>query len=79
MYDSMIYTVDGSVEGKEDGKLGGVDNLTTHQLEIYPSLAFQTQYITNAPEIYNNIMAMMFIADSFSCATVVFEDIAGFT
>ena len=28
LYDSMIYTVDGSVEGTEDGKLGVVDNFT---------------------------------------------------
>ena len=52
LYDSMIYTVDGSVEGTEDGKLGVVDNLITYQLEIYPSLAFETQYVTNALAIY---------------------------
>ena len=40
LYDSMIYTVDGSVEGLEDRKLGVVENLITYQLEIYPSLEF---------------------------------------
>ena len=29
LYDYMIYTVDGSVEVTEDGKLGVVDNLIT--------------------------------------------------
>ena len=39
LYDSMIYTVDGIVEGTKDGKIGVVDNLITYQLEIYSSLA----------------------------------------
>ena len=43
LYDYMIYTVDGSVEVTEDGKLGVLDNLVTYQFEIYPSLAFGTQ------------------------------------
>ena len=60
----MIYTVDGSVEGTEDGKLGVVENLITYQLEIYPSLAFETQYVTNAPAIYTTIVAMIFLATS---------------
>ena len=34
LYDSMIYTVGGSVEGIEDGKLSVVDNLITYQLDI---------------------------------------------
>ena len=42
LYDSMIYTVVGSVEGTEDGKLVVVEDLITYQLEIYPSLAFET-------------------------------------
>ena len=78
----MIYTVDGSVEVTEDGKLGVVENLITYQLEIYPSLAFETQYVLNYPAIYTTIVAMIFlapIADSFSCATVMFADISGFT
>ena len=60
----MIYTVDGSVEGTEDGKLGVVENLFTYQLEIYPSLAFETQYVTNALDIYITIVAMIFLATS---------------
>ena len=60
----MIYTVDGSVEGTEDGKLCFVDNLIPYQLEIYPSLAFETQYVTNAPAIYTTIVAMIFLATS---------------
>ena len=64
LYDSMIYTVEGSVEGIEDGKLGVVGNLITYQLEIYPSLAFETQYVTNAPDIYTTIVAMIFLATS---------------
>ena len=60
----MIYTVYGSVEGTEYGKLGVVDNLITCQLEIYPSLAFETQYVTNAPDIYTIIVAMIFLATS---------------
>ena len=60
----MIYNVDGSVEGTEYGKLGVVDNLITYQLEIYPSLAFETQYVTNDPAIYTNIVAMIFLATS---------------
>ena len=60
----MIYTVDGSEEGTEDGKLGVVDNLITYQLEIYPSLVFETQYLTNAPAIYTTILAMIFLATS---------------
>ena len=34
LYDYMIYTVDGSVEGTEDGKFVVVENLITYQLEI---------------------------------------------
>ena len=64
LYDSMIYTVEGSVEGTEDGKLGVVDNLITYQLEIYPSLTFETQYVTNAPAIYTTIVAMIFLDTS---------------
>ena len=60
----MIYTVDGSVEGTEYGKLGVVENLITYQLEIYPSLAFYTQYVTNAPAIYTTIVAMTFLSTS---------------
>ena len=60
----MIYTVDGSVEGTECGKLGVVENFITYQLEIYPSLAFETQYVTNAPTIYTTIVAMIFLATS---------------
>ena len=52
------------MEGTEDGKLGVVENLITHQLEIYPSLAFETQYVTNSPAIYTTIVAMIFIATS---------------
>ena len=66
LYDSMIYTVDGILEGTEDGKLGVVDNLITYQLEIYPSLAFETQYVTNAPAICTTIVAMIFLATSGS-------------
>ena len=58
LYDSMIYTVDESVEGTEDGKLGVVENLITYRLEIYPSLKFETQYVTNSPDIYTTIVAM---------------------
>ena len=50
------------MEGKEDGKLGVVDNLITYQLYIYPSLSFETQYFTNAPAIYTTIVAMIFLA-----------------
>ena len=64
MYDSMIYTVDRSVEVTKDGKLGVVDNLITYQLEIYPSLAFETQYVKNSPAIYTTIVAMIFLATS---------------
>ena len=64
LYDSMIYTVEGSVEGTDDGKLGVVDNFITYQLEIYPSLAFETQYVTNAPDIYTTIVARIFLATS---------------
>ena len=64
LYDSMIYTVDGSVEELEDGKLGVVENLITYRLEIYPSLKFETQYITNSPDIYTTIVAMTFLATS---------------
>ena len=60
----MIYTVDGSVEGTEDDKLGVVENLITYKLEIYPSLEFETQYVTNAPAIYTTIVAMIFLATS---------------
>ena len=60
----MIYTVEGSVEVTEDGKLGVVDNLITYQLEIYPSLAFYTHYVTNAPAIYTTIVAIIFLAAS---------------
>ena len=60
----MIYTVDGSVEGTEDGKLGVVDNLITYQLYIYPSLSFETHYFTNAPAIYTTSVAMIFLATS---------------
>ena len=69
----MIYTVDGSVEGTEDGKLGFVENFITYQLEIYPSLAFETQYVTNAQAIYTTIVAMMFIATSgfFYCMALL--------
>ena len=62
LYDYMIYTVDGSVEGTEDGKLSVVENFITYQLEIYPSLAFETQYVKNYPAIYTTIMAMIFLA-----------------
>ena len=51
LYDYMIDTVDGSVEGTEYGKLGVVENLITYKLEIYPSLAFETQYVTYDPAI----------------------------
>ena len=60
----MIYTVDGSVEVTEDGKLGFVDNFITNQLEIYPSLAFETQYVKNSLAIYTTIVAMIFISTS---------------
>ena len=60
----MIYTVDGSVEGIEDGNMGVVENLITYQLEIYPYLAFETHYVTNAPDIYTTIVAMIFLATS---------------
>ena len=70
LYDSMIYTVDGSMEGTEDGKLGVVENLITYQLDIYPSLAFETQYVTNAPAIYTTIVAMTFLATSRIFSTV---------
>ena len=60
----MIYTVDGSVEGTEDGKLGVVENLISCQLEIYASLAFETQYVANAPAIYTTIMAMISLSTS---------------
>ena len=60
----MIYNVDRSVEGTEDVKLGVVENLITYQLEIYPSLAPETQYVTNAPDIYTTIVAMIFLATS---------------
>ena len=33
-------------------------------MEIYPSLAFETQYVTNAPAIYTTIVAMIFLANS---------------
>ena len=52
------------MEGTEDGNLGVVDNLITYQLEIYPSLEFETQYVTNAPAIYTTIVAMIFLATS---------------
>ena len=52
----MIYNVDGRVEGTEYGKLGVVENLITYHLEIYPSLAFETQYVTNALDIYTTIV-----------------------
>ena len=64
LYYSMIYTIDGSVEGTEHGKLGVVENLITYQLEIYPSLSFETQYVANAPSIYTTILAMLFLATS---------------
>ena len=69
----MIYTVDGIVEEIEDGKLGVVENLFTCQLEIYPSLVFETQYVTNAPTIYTTIVAMIFLATSgiFYCMTLL--------
>ena len=69
----MIYTVDGSVEGTEDGKLGVVENLIAYQLEIYDSLEFETQYVTNAPAIYTTIVAMIFLATSeiFYCMTLL--------
>ena len=57
----MIYTVDGSVEGTEDVKLGVIDNLITYQLEIYPSLEFGTQYVADALAIYTTIVAMIFL------------------
>ena len=60
----MIYTFDGRVEGTEDGKLGVVDNLITYQLDIYPSLEFETQYIKNFPAIYTIIVAIIFLASS---------------
>ena len=60
----MIYTVDGSAEGTEYGKIVVVDNLITYQLEIYLSLSFETNYFTNAPAIYTTIVAMIFIATS---------------
>ena len=63
-YDSIIYTVEGSVEGIEDGKLGIVENLITYQLEIYPSLLFETHYVTNSPAIYTTIVAMIVLATS---------------
>ena len=70
----MLYTVDGSVEGTEYGKLGVVDNLITYQLEIYPSLAFETQYVTNDPAIYTTSLAMIFLATLgfvFYCMTLL--------
>ena len=60
----MIYTVDGSVEGTEDNKLGVVENLITFQLEIYPSLEFETQYVSYDPAIYTTIVAMIFLSTS---------------
>ena len=60
------------MEGTEDGKLGVVDNLITYQLEIYPSLAFEKQYITNDLAIYTTIVVMVFIAYLLSCATVIY-------
>ena len=52
------------MEVTEDGKLGFVDNFITNQLEIYPSLAFETQYVKNSLAIYTTIVAMIFIATS---------------
>ena len=52
------------MEGTKYGKLGVVDNLITYQLETYPSLAFETHYVTNAPAIYTTIVAMIFLATS---------------
>ena len=60
----MIYTFDGSLEGTEDGKLGFVETFITYQLDVYPSLEFETQYITNDPAIYTTIVAMIFLATS---------------
>ena len=38
--------------------------MITYQLDIYPSLAFETQYVTNAPAIYTTIVAVIFLATS---------------
>ena len=61
------------MEGTEYGKLGVVENLITYQLKIYPSLAFETRYVTNAPAIYTTIVAMIFLATSgfFYCMTLL--------
>ena len=41
-----------------------MENLIIYQLDIYPPLAFETQYVKNAPAIYNNIVVMTFLATS---------------
>ena len=76
----MIYTVDRSAEGTEYGKLGVVPAAIMKKFLVPPAESDE-KVATDENSIYtvNDLVGPEPIADSFSCATVMFADISGFT